>query len=438
MATFHPSAGGYPSAQMTSPTAAQMIGGPNIYTPVRGTENIRLAGQLPTSKYDVSERVYALYPDETPFTVLTESGAGGKYMGKLSGFDTTHRWFEKKPVPQTDTIAGSTAVGAVVISVTNAKKFQLQDTVFIRKISVGHANTANGIVTAVDTTLNTVTIGWIDAPAGALVAGDVLVRIGSAYAQDSQPYDKPTTLAIEFSNKFQIMRHAIAASDLNVSGKYIVNPGDYETEKKEMIAEHMMCKEKTLIFQTQSLDTAFSVPGPDAVHTGVVGTCDGLYTRCTTNRSIVNGVLSRAIVEDFLHGMLAKWVRGGKARWVLFVSSRIWAQIGAFGYTEHRLNDKTEVTFGMTVVKYNYLGQDISIKLHPMFDREGWDDLAILVQLDGENLSYVYHTRWDTALHNVPQTRNRTVEETEMRSVFTLECKGEEINYAVLEGVQAA
>ena len=436
MSVLHSSTGGYPSSQLTDPT--QMMGGSDLYAPVRNTENIRVAGQVPLSKYDVSDRVYALYPDETPFLVLTESGADGKYIGKQSGFDTTHRWYEKKPVPQTDVLAGSVAVNAVVISVTNAKKFQINDTVYTRVISANQQSTSNGLVTATDTTANTITVSWIDAPAVPIAAGQTIVRIGTAYAQDSMPYDKPTTMAIEFSNKFQIMRHAVAATDLNVSGKYIVTPSDYESEKKEMIAEHMMCKEKTLLFQTQSLNTGYSVPGPDAAHSGVVGTCDGLYTRSTTNRSIVNTTLSRAILEDFLQPMLAKWVRGPKPRWVLFVSSRIWAQIGAFGYTEHRLNDKTEVTFGMTVVKYNFLGQDISIKLHPMFDREGWNDLAILVQLDGENLKYTYHTKWDTALHNVTQVRNRTVEETEMRSVFTLEAKGEEINYAVLEGVNAA
>jgi hypothetical protein len=319
----------------------------------------------------------------------------------------------------------------MTLTVTNARKFTIRDTIFIRTVAASGATKCAGRITAVDTTLNTITVIWDDAPVGGIAAGTPIVRIGNAYYQDDTANLMPTTLPVESRNPFQIMRHAVAATDLNRTGRYILTPSDPETQKQKCIWEHERCKEKTLLFGTQVMD----------ITTGnsALSTCDGLYTMTTTNRTVLNAVLTRATWNDFVDAMTRKRSGPGTSNWHFLHSGRIGRQISNFADQYAQTPATGSIEFGLHIGNYKTPNnRNIKLVHHPLFDEEGWDDLGILINVSPDNLQYCYHSIWDTKMYNVPQNDGRTIEKIEWRTVLTLEAKGEEINYAVLEGVNAA
>jgi len=393
---------------------------------VTDTEKILVAGQWPTAEPSISTRLYMLNGEANPFCVLTESG---KMLPKLGCFDVYHRWFEDKMVPQKGLLHGSGQTGNV-LTVVDARIFTVQDTIFVRTVSATGATKCAGRITAVNTTLNTITILWDDAPVGALADGTPVIRIGNAYAQDSTANLMPRTLPVEYKNAFQIMRHAVAATDLARTGHYILNPSDPETQALKCNWEHERAKEKTQLFGTQARDVTTA--------STALMTMDGLYTMITTNRTVLNAPLSRVLFEDFLDPMLRKRQGPGSPNWHFLHSGRIGRQITTFAYQYQQIMKTGDIEFGMHVTRYYPPnGGVVTLVPHPLFDEEGWDDLGILINVSPENLQYCYHSIWDTKRYDVPQTDGRTIQKYEHRTVMSLEAKGEEINYGVLEGVNA-
>jgi len=406
--------------------AAPTVLGSNAALPAaaaRTTLNIDQAGQVPKEKYGHTETIYEINMASTPFTVLLRS------LGSEQGWDDTWRWYQDQRVPQSTTLDGSVpagtdgAAGVINVAAGTGVYYTVGDSLYI------HSANAQGIVTAI--AVDAITVQWVVAPVAAALDGAAVMRIGNAYEQVSVPNRGPTTLENELYNYFQDMRHSVSASFMNVHGRYRTRPGDWEYQQEKKVQAHQIEKEKTLVFGQRTLWAAGTTGGSP------MGTCRGLYYWLTTNVTNVGAALTQAVFDTFLEGVMIQNTHPNQDWWLL-CSSRIHRQIGQWFQGIER-EQSSQTLFGVRVQNYRAPSQkDVKLVVHPLFDTEGFDDLAILVNIgDRKAFRYVYHSAFDTKRYTIDafKATGLTALEVMLLTIFTLQVSGEWINGGILEGV---
>ena len=227
------------------------------------------------------------------------------------------------------------------------------------------------------------------------------------------------------------MRHSVSASFMNVHGRYRTRPGDWEYQQEKKLQAHQIEKEKTLIFGQRTLWAAGTTGGAP------LGTCRGLYYWLTTNVTAVGAALTQAVFDTFLEGVMVQNTHPTQDWWLL-CSSRIHRQIGQWFQGIER-EQSSQTLFGVRVQNYRAPSQkDVKLVVHPLFDTEGFDDLAILVNMgDRKAFKYVYHSVFDTKKYTIDafKATGLTCLEVMLLTIFTLQVSGEWINGGILEGV---
>jgi len=394
--------------------------GSNVALPAaasRSTINVDTPGQIPIERYDVSDDIYEMNVEARPFLVLLE------HIGSISGSNDTHDWYEDVPVPQASTCDGSVPTDATTVTVANGAQFTVHDNVYF------HTYRAQFHVTG--KVGNVLTGQWVAAPATNIPDGTACCRIGNSQEQIATPTPGPTTLEAQEFNYYQTMFHEVAFSQMHMHGKFRTRPGDPARQERKKFNEHQNEKEKTLILGQRALWPAGTTGGSPMGH------CQGLYYFIATNVTPVAGVLTRAAFDNFL----APIMRGNThphQDWWLLCSTRIAQQIsGWFSAMERETSHQT--MFGIRVDTYRApVHKDVKIMVHPMFDREGLHDLGILINMGEDAVKYVYHSVFNTKRYEATQPYGRTAVEVFWWTIFTIEPKGEAINYGVIEDVQAA
>ena len=383
----------------------------------RNTVNIDTAGQVPIERYDISKTIYEKNITALPYLVLLQS------LGGVQGWNDTHQWYEDIPVTQRDSIDGSVATDATTITVANGAVFTVRDNVYF------HAYRATFHVTA--KVGNVLTGVWVVAPAVNIPTGQPCVRVGNSQEQIATPTPGPTMRESEHYNYFQTMFHEVAFSIMHANGRFRTSPDDKTRQIKKALEAHKNEKEKTLLFGQRALRAAGTSGGSPLGHS------QGLYYYAATNVTSVGAVLTRATFDTFLQGVMDANTHPNQDWWFL-CSSRIASQIsGWFSALEREKSSQT--LFGVRVDTYRApVHKDVKIVVHPMFAREGWNDLGILINVGEKAMRYVYHTILDTKRYTGIQPNGRTAIEIFFWTTFCLECKGEEINTGVIEDVAAA
>lgn len=383
----------------------------------RNTVNVDTAGQVPIERYDISAEIYEKNITAQPYLVLLQQ------LGGKMGWNDTHMWNEDIAVTQRDSIDGSVATTATTITVANGAVFTVRDNVYF------HTYRATFHVTA--KVGNVLTGVWVVAPAVNIPDGTACVRVGNSQEQIATPTPGPTMRETEHYNYFQTMFHEVAFSVMHMNGKFRTNPGDPARQQRKALEAHKNEKEKTLLFGQRALRAAGTSGGSPLGHS------QGLYYYTATNVTSVGAVLTRATFDTFLHGVMSATTHPDQDWWFL-CSSRIASQIsGWFSALEREKSSQT--LFGTRVDTYRApVLKDVKIVVHPMFAREGWDDLGILINVGEDVMKYVYHTVLNTRRYTATQPNGRTAIEIFFWTTFCLEAKGEEINYGVIEDVAAA
>lgn len=384
----------------------------------RTTVNIDTAGNIPIERYNVSETIFDIEIETHPYTVLLN------HLGGVRRWDDLHRWYEDRALPQLDSLDGSVALDAATITVANGALFMVTDNVYL------HAYRAQGHVTA--KTGNVLTITWVVAPTVAVPDGTAVVRIGNSQEQIATPAPGPTTKETMHYNTFQTMFHECAFSNMQMHGNFRTKPVDPVRQQHKKEQEHNEAKEKTLLFGQQALWAAGVTGGSPMGHS------QGLYYFIGTNVTSVGGVLTRAVFDNFLAGVMSGNTKSGQDWWLL-CSTRVGMQISNWFSAMERETAAVKL-FGIRVDTYRApVHKDVKIMIHPMFDRDGYDDLAILINVgEQEAMHYVYHSVFDTKKYTGAQPYGRTAVEIFFYTIFTLEVKGEDVNAGVIEDIAAA
>lgn len=383
----------------------------------RHTINVDTAGQIPIERYDVSDEIYDKNVEARPFLVLLEN------IGGISGWNDTHDWYEDEPVPETDSADGSVATDAVAITVANGAKFTVHDNVYF------HGYNATFHVT--EKAGNVLTGQWVVAPTVNIPDGTACVVVGNAQEQIATPTPGPTTLEAQEYNYYQTMFHEVAFSQMHMHGKFRTRPGDPARQEHKKFQDHQNEKEKTLWFGQRALWNTGTTGGSPMGHS------QGLYHFCASNVTAVAGVLTRAAFDNFLAPIMRNNTHDNQDWW-LFCSTRVASQISGW-FSAYEREQSSQTLFGIRVSTYRApVHKDVKIMVHPLFDRLGYHDLAVLVNMGENAVKYVYHTVFNTKRYEAIQPYGRTAVEIFWWTIFCLEAKGEDINYGVLEDVQAA
>ena len=383
----------------------------------RNTVNIDTAGQVPIEKYDVSDTIYDINVEARPFLVLLES------IGGVQGWNDTHSWYQDRMVPQLGACDGSIAVDAAAIVVANGALFTVRDNVYF------HAYRATFHVTA--KTLNTLTGVWVVAPLVPIPDGSACVRVGNSQEQIAIPTPGPTTLEVELYNYYQTMFHEVAFSTMQMHGRFRTHPDDPTRQQHKKFQEHQNEKEKTHWFGQRALRAAGTSGGSPLGH------MQGLYYWAATNVTNVGGVLTRATFDTFLRGIMRINTHENQDWW-FFCSSRLATQISSW-FSALEREKSSQTVFGIRVDVYRApVFKDVKIVVHPMFDRDGFDDLGVLVNVGENAIRYVYHSVLNTKKYTAIQPYGRTATEIFWWTVMTQETKGEDINLGVIENVTEA
>lgn len=399
-----------------------LAGGTNAS--VRNETNINQAGSVPLVRYHHAQQIYWKNGDFAPFCQLCDA------LGKERGHDYRTIWKEDEAIPQADTLAGSAATDSTTVTVSNVAQWMPNDTLYVHG-----AGGAYAIVTAVNQTTGVLTISWLPghAPAAAIAAGTAILRLGTAYEQWSRHYPGPTTRAYECYNVFQDFRKGIAIADQVASDPMRVTPHDWEYQHKKLFSAFRRELEKTFWFGQRSF-TAAGYAG----NTQPLGTMQGLYHYGATNITSAAAGFTRTVWDNWLDSVMLQNAQDAQTWWV-FCSSRVQSRVTRFAYEyERTATDKHK--FGMYVKEYQVpsSARTVTMKVHPMFDFEGFDDLAVLVNMNPDNVKALYHTVWDTAWHKTTVPWAWSGQDEYVRGIHTLRFQAEDINLAILTDVAAA
>lgn len=380
----------------------------------RDTVNIDGVGVVPQEKYAISKDIYLENGKNAPFLKLLQE------LGTITDADDRYRWKTDLLVSQDSEVGGSIDSDSTVMTVANSALFTQYDVLWFP------VTDAEAYVTSISAA-GVLTIQWRVAPAAAIPAGAVVIRIGNAYPQFSQAIIGPTTVVAEAENVYQDLRHVIAISDQARHGNYRFGD-EWAYQNRKKYSEHVREEEKTLWFGRQAaLDIT--------THTSPIGFSLGLYYWTTTNATSLGAALTRGTFDNFLQTPLIANTMDDQDWW-LFCSSRIQRQVTQFAYPAERTKTG-EHQFGMDITRYvaPVRGQIIKMVNHPMFDAHGLNDLAVLVNMTRENVARVVHSVFDTKHYTSLMPYGYSGDEEFYRTVFTLCSKAEGINQARLEDV---
>lgn len=406
----------------SNPTTLTNAGWGNLgqVVPARNTFNTDVAGQLiPEEKYCYDERIYLKNGDEAPLCWALQQ------LGTETGWDNYIAWSDDVLLPQVDELDGSLASEASTILVTNAGKFNVDD------LLQDEHRLGQWLVTAVNYTTNVLTVTELVAPATPLVPGDKIVRIGTALREISGHTPRPTTVRVDYYNRYVDHRIAFATSDSHAAGNFSFIPGDVEYQRDKIMKSFRIEKEKMILFGKRSWDTTASNP---------VGVLRGLFEWPTNTYNMAGVAPTQAVVEEWFNDFIRLNTMPGE--WLMLGSGPALAQIGALfdASTRYNLDSKEVTVFGFQCTKYRTReGYVVNLVTHPLLNTHelyNWQHDALLMKMSGDIEKLVYHrvaVGDRTQAVQIPYAISQL--EWVIRSKFSLRVKGSDINLRLISNI---
>lgn len=382
------------------------------------TQNVLTAGQIPLAAYYfASKRVYIANGDYHPLTWLLTA------IGDQSGWGDRLYWYEKIPYPEVDELDGSVTSTSATINVLCGSKWTQDDTLH------HYASGSQALVTAVAG--NTLTISWVPgaAPAAPIASGSLVVRIGNAHPQYSQPVPRPLVREEQHNNVWQDLRHWTAASDQYIAiPQWHATPAGFNQQIEEKHYDHMVEFEKTLIFGRVNVIDNATAASPRGYTRGL------RYFQVTNRLNLANTVMGRAAFENWVDPIIRQNTMPNQ-NWILLCSGRIHTAISRWGVPFTQTTEK-DTRFGMSFQRFlTPDGNEILIKKHPLFNtHRSWNGLGILLNLNPKNIKLVWNVCCPgTRLMQSIVPFSGSGQEKGWRSVFSLYFVDERHNLGVID-----
>jgi len=332
---------------------------------VRSTENISQDAR----KFDHSDKLWYVSADYAVLAFFARK------LKKVKVMDPEYRWFEKEQPSRQDAVNYATGytTGATEITVDDGTKFRAGDVV--RDVTAGEQFR----VTVVATNVLTISRGWGDTVAQALVDDDVLVIIGNANAEGASIRAALTTQKTKKTNYTQIFREPIDITETGAATETYGGPDDLATLRKEHLDVHMKDIERAFLFGEPKEDT--STVGTDEPIRATGGLEYFLSTNVTAD---ANGILTEAEFEDWIGDVFQY---GGEKKFGL-LSSLIASAVNSWAKSKLNMFPKDK-TYGIAVMNYLSVHGEINFVLERLLTENAvWNGMAFAI--DVERVGYRY------------------------------------------------
>jgi len=337
-----------------------------------------LTSTYPWQKPPLRAEVYSIEAKAAPFMRFLN----GPAMKVETSWGQRYCWKEQGPMPELDTIAGSTlAIGTTVFVVSNPNLWTTHH------VGVCLTPACSFWVQSVNYTTGALTVVWINAPAVPLTNAASIINISSAYRNIDTPTPQPWVEDVQLDNWYQRPRDFMVVSDVALRGKYnLPLNGDpwnwYLNRMKEL---HDEKREKTFLFGMRGLSLTGNNPA---------GFMDGAYFLAATNfYTLAGAALAKATFDDYISVMrINRPSLTGEI--VHFVGTNQRRSISGFANAANVNQNLSpgDNELGVTVDTYYHPeGYKVGIVRHPLFDKLGLFGLGLTVILDPEAIYRVTH-----------------------------------------------
>lgn len=330
---------------------------------------------------DFSSRIAELEPDAGPLTVLL------KKLDKTTVDTAEFRWFESERNPRWGEYAGSDESG------THSTTLQVDDASIFRKnevLIVPRTGEVMLITADPNKTNNTIQVvrGYSGTTAADLQTGDAILILNNAHEENAKAGPMKVVQPYRVRNYTQIIRNPVMISGTLDAEKQRANPRERLRLQRKAGVEHLIDIEYALWFGKPYED--LSGPHPRRTTGGVLHfvTENILDVRSEAGGKLSFGLLEEWLEDAFRYGSSEKW---------LFAAPRVISVLDILAENKLRVQPR-EKTYGVQIQQWVSAHGTINIVKHNLFEGDEYGHMAVLLDLDVDELAYVHLEGRDTKL----------------------------------------
>ena len=242
------------------------------------------------------------------------------------------------------------------------------------------------VVTVVSGTEFTVTRAFGRVAAAAINAADILMQVGSAYAEGSERPTARRLTTVHVPNYTQIFRNAWALTDTARASMSEMGYSNIAEDRKDCSMFHSIDIESAILWGQPMMDTAGATP----VH-ATQGILDAMEQYAPGNTNAAGGTTTFAQLVALLEPAFAYStdMSNPKER-VLFGDAQAIRVLNDIGRISGQVQiTQNETSFGMHFTKFKFYKGTINIMEHPLMNGLGLAGEAVVVDLPALKLAYM-------------------------------------------------
>jgi hypothetical protein len=341
------------------PGAAFSVAGGSQSARIGTSYLLNVTGAQPLELPGMAGELFVRNPSAAPMVKFFEK------LPKLEdGWDDIWRWTEAARLTEVGALAGSTAVGGVILTVDDGNIYTPRDVLMVDFTYYCTVDSIDG---------NNVTIAWNigDAPAGPLPADTPVIKISTAYRQIDAPNVSPLTRKAEFWNGWNYFLTAYEFSQTYRAGNFRFGPDEaFQIQMKD--SEFDEIRAKTYYFGQRSI----SYPAANNVFT----TMRGVWRWAGVTTDMLGLELTHDDLEDFIQGWCTGNIMDGEMR-VCHCPLNVLRQIDTIfqnkTIVQETLGNVVPKTWSVPVNAYTVAGKTINFVHDPILDMHGWHDILV-------------------------------------------------------------
>lgn len=301
--------------------------------------------------------------------------------GKSKAVSSTHGYFSKTMTfIKTTSTAGDTDVATLltVVSTTGMT---------VGMVLHNPRTRENVLVTAVNsTTTITVTRAFGRVAAAALNAADVLMQVGTAFAENSMRPAARQLATTYIPNYTQIFRNAWGLSDTARASLAEQGYSNIAESRKDCSMFHSVDIESAIIWGQPKMDTSGSQP----IH-ATQGVIDAMeqYSPANTNTAAATTTFAQLVTLLEPAFTYSTDMSNAKQR-VLFGDSQAIKVLNDIGRASGQVYiTQHETSFGMNFTKFKFYKGEVTIIEHPLMNGLGLQGTALVMDMPALKLAYM-------------------------------------------------
>lgn len=325
---------------------------------------------LLTNQYDVDflSEVMDLEPDATPLCRFLT-----KAQEKIRKVTNPKFWhFEDQFIPWSTTVATTYSAAAATIAVTSGDLFKPGD--IVQNQTTGEQFR----VTSVSSNTLTVAMSYGGTSDSGGTSGDVLIRCGTSFAQNSTSPDMLLQQLSEDYNYTQIFKTSFGIGRTANQTKMRISQGELARQRMLKAKEHKLDMERQFLFGKRG--SSGSTNAPEYQTRGAIA----FLTENTASAS----TLTEPVFSDWLEDVF----RYGSSEKILLCSGIFITAMEYWGKQRLRGDEGMTTKLGMKVKRYESAHGDFLIVRHKLFEVAPYTGYALALDPDSIKMASMQNT----------------------------------------------